>query len=59
MVQNGGGVLRKLAGWAVAVALVVVVVKYPSEAAGWVQTAASWLGFVIDGLVTFFRQVGN
>lgn len=53
--QTSGGVLRKVIGTAVVLALLVIVVKHPADAANWVKTAVGWL----DGLVTFFQQVGS
>lgn len=53
--QAGGGTLRKVVGTAVVLALLVIVVKHPADAANWVKTAVGWL----DGLVSFIRQVGN
>lgn len=53
--KTGGGVLRKVIGTAVVLAVLVIVVKHPADAANWVKTAVGWL----DGLVSFIRQVGN
>ena len=53
-----GGVLRKVVGLAVAVALLVLVVKYPADAASWAKAGIGGVGDVIDGLVSFFRSIG-
>jgi hypothetical protein len=52
---GGGGMLRKLIGTVVVLALLVIVVKHPADAANWVKAAVGCL----DGLVSFIRQVGN
>jgi hypothetical protein len=57
--KTGGGLLSKLVVTAVAVALLVLVVKYPSDAAAWTKDLVGLLGDVIDGLVSFFRHVGH
>lgn len=53
---NGGGTVRKLVGIAVTIALVVIVVKFPSDAADWVQRLMGWGSDIINGLVSFIRQ---
>lgn len=58
MMPTGGGVLPKVLRWLVAIALVVLVVKYPADAATWVRNVFTWGEEAVEGLVTFFRQVG-
>jgi hypothetical protein len=53
VMNTGGGLLSKLLGTLVTIAVVVLVIKYPSDAARWVRG----LGTVIDGLVTFLRAL--
>ncbi|MFF4592453.1 hypothetical protein [Amycolatopsis sp. NPDC001319] len=57
--KTGGGALRKVIGAAVAIALVVLVVRYPADTATWAKNAAAVAGDAIDGLVTFLRNLGN
>ena len=57
--KTGGSVLSKLIGTAVVVALVVLVVRYPGDVASWVKGLGTAAADGIDGLVTFFREVGN
>jgi hypothetical protein len=55
---NGGGVLPKVIGSFVALAVLGMVVKHPSEAATWAKALISGAGTVIDGIASFIRQVG-
>ncbi|MFE0022364.1 hypothetical protein [Amycolatopsis sp. NPDC059021] len=57
--KTGGGILSKLIGAAVVLALLVLVVKYPGDAASWAKGIGSTVADGIDGIVTFFRKVGN
>lgn len=52
-VMNSGGVLPKVIGTLVVIAVLVLVIKYPADAARWVRG----LGTAIDGLVSFFRTL--
>lgn len=54
----GGGSLRKIIGLAVVIALLVIVVKQPAEAAATATSVARFVGSVIDGLWSFVRQLG-
>lgn len=47
---------KLLPGVAIAVVLYLVV-KYPSESADWVVSAANWLGDVLDSLLSFLKQL--
>lgn len=58
-IKTGGGVLPKLIGFGVLLALLVIVVQYPAEAASWVKSAFSLAGDGIDGLVAFIRSIGG
>ncbi|QRP47234.1 hypothetical protein [Amycolatopsis sp. FDAARGOS 1241] len=58
MPTSGGSVLPKLIGGAVLLALLVVVVKHPADAAHWAKAVIDAGGEVIDGLASFLRQVG-
>lgn len=53
-----GGPLRKLVGLAVVIALLVIVVKHPAEAATTATSVARFVGSVIDGLWSFVQQLG-
>jgi hypothetical protein len=53
--KTGGGVMSKVIGTAVVLAILVIVVKHPTDAANFAKTIFSGLGAVIDGLVSFFR----
>ena len=53
---GSGGTMRKLVGVAVAIALLVVVVKFPSDAAHWVKELWGLGEEIITGLASFIRQ---
>ena len=57
-VPSDSGLLRKVVGAAVAVTIVVIVVKHPADAASAATSAAGFVGGVIDGLWSFVRQLG-
>ena len=57
MMKSGGGILSKLIGFGVVIALVTLVVKYPSDAASWVSGGLHGAGSVIDGFVNFARAL--
>lgn len=56
--KTGGGLLRKLIGTAVVVAVSVLIVKHPGDSAALVKATAQWGSGVIDGIVTFFQRLG-
>ncbi|SFK52759.1 hypothetical protein SAMN05421835_12372 [Amycolatopsis sacchari] len=51
-----GGVLTKLIGTAVVVALLVIVVKHPADAAAWLKDLIGWGTGIVDGIASFIRQ---
>lgn len=53
---GGSGGLKKVAGIAIAIALFVIVVKFPGEAANWVSELWDLGEGAIDGIVSFIRQ---
>lgn len=55
--KTGGGVMSKVIGTAVVLALLVIVVKHPADAASFTKAVFSGLGAVLDGLVSFFRSL--
>lgn len=55
---TGGGPLRKIIGFAVVIALLVIVVKHPAEAAVVATKVAGLVGAVLDGLWSFVQQLG-
>jgi hypothetical protein len=57
--KAGSGLLAKLVGVLVALAVLMLLVKYPGDAAGWVTGAFHLLTNIVSGLVAFFRQLGN
>ncbi|MEV0073557.1 hypothetical protein [Amycolatopsis sp. NPDC050768] len=57
--KTGGGLLRKVIGCGVAIALLILIIRYPADAANWAHGAAATVGDAIDGLVAFFRGLAN
>jgi Ca2+/H+ antiporter len=57
--KNGNWLTGKLIGVLVTVSVLVLVVKYPGDAASWVTGAAHLLTNIVSGLVAFFRQLGH
>lgn len=56
-VATGGGILSKIIGTAIVLAILVMVVKHPADAASFAKTVFSGFGAVIDGLASFFRSL--
>lgn len=55
--KTGGGMMAKTIGVAVVLAILVIVVKHPTDAASFAKTLFSGFGAVIDGFVGFFRSL--
>jgi hypothetical protein len=53
------GLVGKLIGAIITVALLVLIVRYPADMAGWVIDTAHLLVRIVNGLVTFARQIGG
>lgn len=58
MQSSGGGALGKVVRTLVLIALVVLIIKFPADAAAFAKSAADVAGEVIGGLVTFLRSLG-
>lgn len=56
---TSNSVLPKLITTAVVLALLVIVVKHPGDAATWVTALVTGAVDVIDGVASFIRQVAN
>lgn len=57
MPTGGKSVVPKLVGTLVCVALLVIVVKHPGDAASWTKELFSLASGAVDGVVSFIRQV--
>lgn len=57
--HSGGGVLAKVIGGAVVLALLVIVVKHPTDAAGWLKGLIGSGTKVVNGMTSFIRQVAG
>lgn len=55
--KTGGGVLGKLVGVLIVLAMVALVVGHPADAATWVVGVVHLLGRVVGGFSTFLRYV--
>ncbi|MGH3564461.1 MAG: hypothetical protein ACRDRH_00195 [Pseudonocardia sp.] len=53
--KAGSGAMSKVVGTAVVLAILVIVVKHPSDAADFVKTVFGW----IDQIATFLRELGG
>lgn len=53
--KTGGGLMTKVVGTAMVLAILVIVVKHPSDAADFVKTVFGW----IDQIAAFLRELGN
>lgn len=60
MMETGGsGILSKVVRALVAIAVVVMVVKFPADAAAFAHAVLTWAGTAVGGLVTFFRELAK
>lgn len=57
--KSGSSVLSKLISLAIVSAVVVLIIKYPSDAAGWVTGGAHLFTNIVNGLVAFFRALSS
>ncbi|MFI5611327.1 hypothetical protein [Amycolatopsis sp. NPDC051903] len=57
--KTGGGILSKLIGTALVIAVLVLVVKHPGDSGSAVHGAFAFASTAIDGLVDFIRAVFN
>lgn len=55
--KPGGGIMAKLITVVIGLALIMLLVKYPSDVASWVTGAGHILASLADGLVSFFRAL--
>ncbi|MFC4004899.1 hypothetical protein ACFS2C_23515 [Prauserella oleivorans] len=56
LASGSGGALRKVTGIATVIAVAVIIVRFPGEAADWVGALWDMGSDIIDGLVSFIRQ---
>ncbi|MEV6876947.1 hypothetical protein [Amycolatopsis sp. NPDC051128] len=57
--KTGGGILKKVVGAVIVLAVLALVIKHPHDAAGMVNTAKDQGDGVIDSVVEFFRGLGH
>lgn len=56
---TGGGLVSKLIGIAIVVALFMVVVNHPGDSAGWLKDLGGMFMDAVDGLATFFHNLSS
>ncbi|TKG67531.1 hypothetical protein [Prauserella endophytica] len=59
MPKTGSGVLTKLIGTVAVLALVVVIVRHPGDAAAWAKGMGGVITGIVDGVAAFFRQLAG
>jgi hypothetical protein len=59
MTPNGTGIMSKVIAALVVVAILMLVVKHPSDAAHWVVGAWHLLSTVVGGLADFFGHLSS
>lgn len=57
--KTGSGLLGKIVGGLIALAVLTLVIKYPAEAASWVTSLFQWAGSAVDGISTFLAHLGG
>jgi hypothetical protein len=57
--KNGSGIVTKLVWLIVGLAFLLLVIRYPGDVAGWVKDAVHLMTSIVNGIVAFFRQLGN
>lgn len=57
--KTGSGVTGKLVALVIGLAILMLVIKYPGDVAGWVKECVHLLTSIVSGLVAFFRQLGH
>jgi hypothetical protein len=55
--KTGGGILSKVIGTAIVMAIIVMVIKHPADSASFAKELFGGAGAVIDGFVSFFRSL--
>jgi hypothetical protein len=55
--STGGGVLGKLMGWLITLALVFLLIHNPVQFAGWVKTAVQFFQSAIVAIVQFLQAL--
>lgn len=57
-IKTGGGIVKKIVGVVIVLAVLALVIKHPHDAAGMVNTAKDNGGGINDSVVEFFRALG-
>lgn len=57
--KTGGGLVGRLIAIIIGLAVLMLVVKYPGDVAGWVKDGVHLLTSIVSGIVAFFQQLGH
>ncbi|HEX5115108.1 MAG TPA: hypothetical protein VFW65_07910 [Pseudonocardiaceae bacterium] len=57
--KTGGGIVGKLIWLIVGLAFLMLVIRYPSDVAGWFKDAAHLLTNVVNGIVAFCQHLSH
>jgi hypothetical protein len=57
--KTGSGIIARLVWLLVGLAVLMLVIKYPGDLAGWVKAVEHVLTSIVSGMVAFFRQLAN
>jgi hypothetical protein len=58
-IKTGGGIVKKIVGVVIVLAVLALVINHPHDAAGMVNTATDKGGGIIDSVAQFFRDLGR
>jgi hypothetical protein len=57
--RTGGGVLGKVVWLLIGLAVLTLIIRYPSEAAGWVSGGFHLAGGAVSGIAAFLRNLAG
>jgi hypothetical protein len=55
--KTGGGVLGKLIGTLIVLAVITLIVKHPTDSATWLTSIFHMLGQAVDGIAGFLHDL--
>jgi hypothetical protein len=56
-IKSGPGLLTKVIGTLVALGILFLIIKHPSEAAGMATNLVAFVGAAVDGFASFFQHL--
>jgi superfamily II helicase len=57
--KTGSGIVGKLVAIIIGLAVLMLVIKYPGDVAGWVKDCVRLLTSIVSGIAAFFQQLGH